>query len=128
MFIEKNKLVAPQQYKQNLGRLIQKKRDELKISRRALARLTSLPSHDTIRRLETGNYVQYPDRETLEKLAKHLFNCSLQELESILSSDREESQLSLGGLIMNCERLESLDDLSQVISVCARRIREILDK
>ena len=121
-------MVAPQQYKQNLGRLIQKKRDELKISRRALARLTSLPSHDTIRRLETGNYVQYPDRETLEKLAKHLFNCSLQELENLLSSDREESQLSLGGLIMYCERLESLDDLSQVISVCARRIREILDK
>ncbi len=121
-------MVAPRQYKQNLGKLMQKKRDELKMSRRALARLTSLPSHDTIRRLETGDYVQYPDRETLEKLAKHLFNCQLQELENLLSSDREESQLSLGGLIMYCERLESLDDLSQVISVCARRIREILDQ
>ena len=124
-------MVAPKQYKENLGNVIRHKRESMNLSRRELARQTGIPSHDTIRRLELGDYIHYPERETLERLAKHLFEISLREFEDLIVPNEAEagkSELILGSILMRCEQLSEVKDLSKVIKLCADRITQILEE
>lgn len=118
---------APEEYKKNLGNLLKHKRESLGLSKREMARRTGLPSHDTIRRLENGDYIHYPERETLEKIAQNLFEVELRELEDLIAPGSLNPKLTLGSVITCCEQFTEVKDLNKVIAVCSRRIAEILE-
>lgn len=118
---------APEEYKQNLANLLKHKRESLGLSKREMARRTGLSSHDTIRRLENGNYTNYPEKETLEKIAQNLFEVELQELEDLITPGNLNPKLTVGSVITCCEQFNDVKDLNKVIAVCSRRIAQILE-
>ena len=118
---------APEEYKNNLGNLLKHKRESLGLSKREMARRTGLPSHDTIRRLENGDYTHYPERETLEKIALNVFEVELRELEDLIAPSNLNPKLTVGSVLACCEQFSDVQDLNKVITVCSRRIAEILE-
>lgn len=123
-------MVAPKQYKDNLGNLIRHKRESMNLSRRELAKKAGIPSHDTIRRLETGDYIHYPERETLERVAKYLFAISLRELEDLITFSEielENAELFVAAILLRCEHLDNVKDLGRVLKLCTEKITSYIE-
>ena len=121
-------MAAPKEYKDNLGKLIKQRREILDISQREFARRAEIPSHSTIRSLENGDYLDYPERETLEKIAKNIFKISLDELLELIDAKPANPNLMIGSVILQIERLETVEDCLEAMDAISRRVRVLLSE
>ena len=114
-------MVATRKYKNRLASLIKNKRKQLNISKREFARRAKFKSHDTVTRLESGEYLDYPARETLEKLAYNVFDVTVTELEQMIEPVGSTT-LQFDKLVIECEQLENELEILELIKILCNRL------